>query len=209
MAVTSDQPRTLGCGATVPVEEPTNLLISGVGGQGVILASYVLSQAAMADGLDVKQSEVHGMSQRGGSVTSHLRFGPKVWAALVTPGTADVLVAFEALEAARYLHWLRPGGVVVYNTLEINPSPVAAGMATYPRAIAAQIEARCPRARVVDAARLAAEAGEPRATNMAMLGAASAVLPLEVTTLEEVIERVVPPKTVEANLRAFRAGRCG
>jgi indolepyruvate ferredoxin oxidoreductase beta subunit len=191
------------------VTAPTNLLISGVGGQGVILASFVLSQAAMADGLDVKQSEVHGMSQRGGSVTSHLRFGPKVWAALVTPGTADVLVAFEALEAARYLHWLRAGGVVVYNTLEINPSPVAAGTATYPRDLAAQIEARCPGARAVDAARLATEAGEPRATNMAMLGAASAVLPLEVATLEAVIARVVPPKTVAANLRAFRLGREG
>jgi indolepyruvate ferredoxin oxidoreductase beta subunit len=190
------------------VTAPTNLLISGVGGQGVILASFVLSQAAMADGLDVKQSEVHGMSQRGGSVTSHLRFGPKVWAALVTPGTADVLVAFEALEAARYLHWLRAGGVVVYNTLEINPSPVAAGTATYPRDLAAQIEAR-PGARAVDAARLATEAGEPRATNMAMLGAASAVLPLEVATLEAVIARVVPPKTVAANLRAFRLGREG
>lgn len=185
----------------------TNLLISGVGGQGVILASFVLSQAAMADGLDVKQSEVHGMSQRGGSVTSHLRFGPKVWAALITPGAADVLVAFEELEAARYLHWLRPGGTVVYNTLAINPSPVAAGMATYPHDIAARIEERCPGARAVDAARLAMAAGEPRATNMAMLGAASAVLPLDVTTLETIIERVVPPKTVQANLRAFRLGR--
>ena len=209
MAVPSDGPRATAAGAPAPVERPTNLVISGVGGQGVVLASFVLSQAAMADGLDVKQSEVHGMSQRGGSVTSHLRFGPKVWAALITPGTADVLVAFEALEAARYLHWLRPGGVVVFNTLEINPSPVAAGVATYPRDLAAQIEARCPGARAVDAARLAAAAGEPRATNMAMLGAASAVLPLEVATLEAVIERVAPPKTVAANLRAFRLGREG
>ncbi len=174
----------------------TNLLISGVGGQGVILASYVLSQAAMADGLDVKQSEVHGMSQRGGSVTSHLRFGPKIWAALVTE-----------LEAARYLHWLRPSGVVVYNTLAINPSPVAAGLAMYPADIPEQIGAQCAKVRVVDAAALATEAGEPRATNMAMLGAASAVLPLKVETLEAVIERVVPPKTVKANLRAFRLGR--
>jgi indolepyruvate ferredoxin oxidoreductase beta subunit len=189
------------------VNVTTNLLISGVGGQGVILASFVLGQAAMADGLDVKQSEVHGMSQRGGSVTSHLRFGPKVWAALITPGTADVLVAFEKLEAARYLHWLRPGGTVVYNTLAINPSPVAAGMAKYPQDVAAQIEERCPGARAIDAARLAIDAGEPRATNMAMLGAASAVLPLDVKTLETIIERVVPPKTVQANLRAFRLGR--
>src|ERR1035437_8016174 len=113
MAVMSDQPRTPRRGATVPGEEPTNLLISGVGGQGVILASYVLSQAAMAAGYDVKQSEVHGMSQRGGSVTSHLRFGDKIWSPLITPGTADILLSFEALEALRYVHWLRPGGPLV------------------------------------------------------------------------------------------------
>ena len=95
---------------------PTNILISGVGGQGVILASYVLSQAAMAEGYDVKQSEVHGMSQRGGSVVSHLRFGEKVWSPLVTQGTADLLLSFEALEALRYVHWLRPGGLLIYNT---------------------------------------------------------------------------------------------
>jgi indolepyruvate ferredoxin oxidoreductase beta subunit len=189
--------------------ESVDVLITGVGGQGVVLASYVLSRAALAEGLDVKQSEVHGMSQRGGSVSSHLRFGEKVWAPLVTQGTAHVLVSFEALETLRHLHWLLPGGAVVYNTLAINPSPVAAGTAKYPEDIAAQIAERCPGARAVDAARLAAEAGEPRATNMAMLGAASAVLPLKVKTLEAVIERVVPPKTVEANLRAFRLGREG
>ncbi len=101
----------------------TNLLISGVGGQGVVLASYVLSQVAMAEGYDVKQSEVHGMSQRGGSVTSHLRFGDKVWSPLVTPGTADILLSFEALEAMRYVHWLRPGGLLVYNTSAGEPQP--------------------------------------------------------------------------------------
>ena len=113
----------------------TNLLISGVGGQGVVLASYVLSQVAMSEGYEVKQSEVHGMSQRGGSVTSHLRFGDKVHSPLVAPGTVDILLSFEPLEAMRYVHWLKPGGLLVYNRLRVNPSPVAAGLAEYPEDI--------------------------------------------------------------------------
>jgi indolepyruvate ferredoxin oxidoreductase beta subunit len=185
----------------------TDVLIAGVGGQGVVLASYVLSHAALAEGLDVKQSEVHGMSQRGGSVSSHLRFGQRIWAPLVATGTADVLLSFEALETLRYLHWLRPGGQVIYNALRINPSPVAAGLASYPDDVDQCIAVRCPGARAVDAAALAKEAGEARAANMVMLGAASTALPLAVATIEDVIAATVPPKTVEANLRAFRLGR--
>jgi indolepyruvate ferredoxin oxidoreductase beta subunit len=184
-----------------------NVLISGVGGQGVVLASYVLSHAALAAGFQVKQSEVHGMSQRGGSVMSHLRFGRQVWSPLVSPGTADVLLSFEALEALRYLHWLRPGGRVIYNAVQINPSPVAAGLAVYPADVAARIVAADPGAMAVDAAALAAEAGEPRAANMVMLGAVSMVLPLPEATMKEVIAATVPPKTVDANLRAFSLGR--
>jgi indolepyruvate ferredoxin oxidoreductase beta subunit len=106
-----------------------NILISGVGGQGVVLASYVLSQAALAEGYDVKQSEVHGMAQRGGCVTSHLRFGRKVHASLITAGTVDVLLSFESVEALRYVHWLRAGGMLVYNALRVNPSTVSSGQA--------------------------------------------------------------------------------
>ena len=113
----------------------TNVLLTGVGGQGVGLASFVLSHVAMEEGYDVKQSEVHGMSQRGGSVTSHFRFGDKVWSPLVSPGTADILMALEALEGLRYVNWLKPGGVLVYNALRVNPSPVSAGLATYPAEI--------------------------------------------------------------------------
>ncbi len=112
-----------------------NVLLAGVGGQGVVLASTVLAQVAMAEGYDVKQSEVHGMAQRGGSVVSHFRFGDKVWSSLVAKGEADLLMAFEALEALRYVSWLKPEGVLVYNLLRINPSPVAAGLATYPEGI--------------------------------------------------------------------------
>lgn len=184
-----------------------NMLLSGVGGQGVVLASYVLSQVAMAEGYDVKQSEVHGMSQRGGSVTSHFRFGEKVHAPLVTPGTADILMAFEALEALRYIHWLRPSGLLIYSTVQINPSPVASGLATYPAEIDAQIKAAWPHVRPVDANALAQQAGTIKAANVVMLGAVSGALPFDPETWETVIRRVVPPKTVDVNLEAFRLGK--
>lgn len=184
----------------------TNLLLSGVGGQGVVLASYVLSQVALAEGYDVKQSEVHGMSQRGGSVTSHFRFGDRVAAPLVTPGTADIVLGFEALEALRYIHWLRPGGMLVYNCQQINPSPVAAGLAKYPEDIDAQIAAAWPLVRRIDANALAQEAGTIKAANIVMLGAVSGSLPFAPETWEAVIRRVVPPKTVDVNLNAFRLG---
>jgi indolepyruvate ferredoxin oxidoreductase, beta subunit len=193
-------------GAQAPTAT-TNILISGVGGQGVILASYVLSQAAMAEGFDVKQSEVHGMSQRGGSVVSHLRFGEKVWSPLVTQGTADVLLSFEALEALRYVHWLHPGGLLIYNTLRVNPSTVASGLATYPADVHDRIAEAWDRNRAVDANGLAAEAGNVKAANMVMLGAIAAFLPFQDTTWKAIIPRVVPPKTVDANLRAFELGR--
>ncbi len=184
-----------------------NMLLSGVGGQGVVLASYVLSQVAMAEGYDVKQSEVHGMSQRGGSVTSHFRFGEKVYAPLVTPGTADILMAFEALEALRYIHWLRPSGLLIYSTVQINPSPVASGLATYPAEIDAQIKTAWPNVRPVDANALAQQAGTIKAANVVMLGAVSGALPFKPETWEATIRRVVPPKTVDVNLEAFRLGK--
>jgi indolepyruvate ferredoxin oxidoreductase beta subunit len=184
-----------------------NVLLSGVGGQGVVLASYVLSQVAMAEGYDVKQSEVHGMSQRGGSVTSHFRFGERVDAPLVTPGTADILMAFEALEALRYIHWLRPSGLLTYNTVQINPSPVASGLAIYPPEIDAQISAAWPNVHAVDANALAQQAGTIKAANVVMLGAVSGALPFRPETWETVIRRVVPPKTVDVNLEAFRLGK--
>ncbi len=184
-----------------------NMLISGVGGQGVVLASYVLSQVAMAERFEVKQSEVHGMSQRGGSVTSHLRFGDKVNSPLVAPGTVDILLSFEPLEAMRYVHWLKPGGLLVYNTVRVNPSPVAAGLAEYPDDIDQRIAAAWPNVRAIDAAALATEAGTVKAVNVVMLGAVAQSLPFTDATWEETIRRVVPPKTVDVNLKAFALGR--
>jgi indolepyruvate ferredoxin oxidoreductase beta subunit len=188
-------------------DQPTkNILLSGVGGQGVVLASYVLSQVALAEDYDVRQSEVHGMSQRGGSVTSHFRFGHKVWAPLASPGTVDILMAFEALEALRYLHWLRPEGLLVYNDLRINPSPVAAGLATYPAAIEGLIAERHPNSLSVAANSIAVQAGNVKAANLVMLGAACRALPFGMETWEEVIRAAVPPKSVDVNLEAFRLG---
>ena len=183
-----------------------NMLLSGVGGQGVVLASFVLSHVALAEGYDVKQSEVHGMSQRGGSVTSHFRFGEKVWAPLVSPGAADILMAFESLEALRYINWLKPGGLLVYNAQKITPSPVAAGLATYPEDIDAKITAAWPRVQCVKANELAAKAGTVKSANVVMLGAVSPALPFEKATWEEVIRRAVPPKSVDVNMEAFRLG---
>lgn len=185
----------------------TNLLISGVGGQGVVLASYVLSQVAMAERYEVKQSEVHGMSQRGGSVTSHLRFGDTVNSPLVSPGTVDILLSFEPLEAMRYVHWLKPGGLLVYNTVRVNPSPVAAGLAEYPADIDERIKAAWPGAQAIDAATLATQAGTVKAVNIVMLGAVAQSLPFADATWEQTIRRVVPPKTVDVNLQAFALGR--
>ena len=183
-----------------------NMLLSGVGGQGVVLASFVLSHVAIEEGYDVKQSEVHGMSQRGGSVTSHFRFGDKIWAPLVSPGAADILMAFESLEALRYVHWLKPGGLLVYNAQKINPSPVAAGLATYPEDIDGQIVAAWPRVQCVKANELAAQAGTVKSANVIMLGAVSPALPFERATWEAVIRRAVPPKSVDVNMEAFRLG---
>jgi indolepyruvate ferredoxin oxidoreductase beta subunit len=183
-----------------------NVLLTGVGGQGVVLASTVLAQVAMAEGYDVKQSEVHGMAQRGGSVTSHFRFGDKVWSPLVPQGAADLLMAFEALEGLRYVSWLKPAGVLVYNALRINPSPVSAGLASYPEDIDALIKAAWPNTKCVSANELAAKAGTVKAANVAMLGAISPSLPFAHETWETVIRKAVPPKTVDVNLQAFRLG---
>jgi indolepyruvate ferredoxin oxidoreductase, beta subunit len=183
-----------------------NMLLSGVGGQGVVLASFVLSHVALAEGYDVKQSEVHGMSQRGGSVTSHFRFGDKVWAPLVSPGVADILMAFESLEALRYIHWLKPDGLLVYNSQKINPSPVSAGLATYPEDIDAQIVATWPHTQCVRANDLAIQAGTVKSANVVMLGAVSPALPFKPETWEAVIRKAVPPKSVDVNLKAFRLG---
>ena len=181
----------------------TNVLICGVGGQGILLASEILSEAALATGLDVKKSEVHGMAQRGGAVVSHVRFGSEVHSPVIADGEADLLVSFEKMEALRWLHALRPEGSLIVNTQEIVPS----GLDEYPPGIDDELRSRAPGLLVVDALALAREAGNVRAVNTVMLGAFSGLLEFGEDDWRKAIEKHVPPKTAEVNLRAFGLGR--
>jgi indolepyruvate ferredoxin oxidoreductase beta subunit len=185
----------------------TDVLFAGVGGQGTVLASAILANLCLSAGYDVKQSEVHGMAQRGGSVTSHVRFGSRVWSPTIPAGEADFLVGFELLEGLRMIGSLAPGGVALINTQRIDPITVASGATQYPEDAGEQIIARCPRAVLVDAFAIARAAGNPRATNMALLGALSAHLDLSLDLWEDGIRGRVPPKTFAANWAAFSAGR--
>ena len=184
-----------------------NILLCGVGGQGILLASEVLSSVLLKAGYDVKQSEVHGMAQRGGSVVSHIRYGGKVYSPLIEPGTADTTVSFELLEALRYLPFYRRGGTIIVNTQKILPSPVASGMATYPDDVLEQLTTRGLSVHPVDAFEIAAAAGEKRAANMVLLGALSAFLPVKEELFLDTAEGRVPEKFRKANLEAFRRGR--
>lgn len=182
----------------------TSVVLAGVGGQGTILAGDVLAKVAVAEGYDVKLSEVHGMAQRGGAVDTVVRFGEMVHSPVVDPGTADHLIAFELLEAARALRFLRPGGRLVVNTRTVAPLPVLIGDLPTPPWLEARLVDEG--AIFLDAEALACEAGSPRSANIVLMGAASFGLPFAYETWERVIESRVPAKTVEANLRAFRLG---
>lgn len=180
-----------------------NVFICGVGGQGILLASEILSEVALGQGLDVKKSEVHGMAQRGGAVVSHVRFGEKVHSPVIADGEADLLVSFEKMEALRWLHSLKPGGKLVVNSQEIVPS----GLEEYPAGIDEELAKRQPGLLRVDALAMAREAGNARAVNIVMLGAFSRFLDFDESDWRKAIETRVPPKTVEINLKAFDLGR--
>jgi len=181
------------------------VVLAGVGGQGTILAADVLAKVAAAAGYDVKLSEVHGMAQRGGSVVTTVRFGDKVFAPIADPGTADHLVSFEMLEAARYQHLLRPEGRLLVNTRIIEPLPVLIGTAAMPDDLEFSLAEE--RAILIDADALACEAGSPKSANIVLMGALSTGLEFEEVAWRDVVTRRVPPQTVEANLHAFTLGR--
>ena len=183
-----------------------NVVIAGVGGQGVLLASKVLSESALAAGMDVKQNEVHGMAQRGGSVISFVRVGERVGSPVVMPGTADLLISFEPLEALRYVHYLKPGGLLVYNKVTINPSTVASGLAVYPADVAERIAGACPGARGIEALSIAKAAGNPKAVNMVMVGAVLAVLPIDSAIVKKVVAALSKGKGAEVNRKALEGG---
>ena len=185
----------------------TNILLAGVGGQGTLLASEVLSEAFMLGGFDVKKSEIHGMSQRGGSVTSHVRFGSKVYSPLIPEGDADFLFGFELLETMRCLPMLRPGATVVVNDLKIIPAPVAMGQEVYPADIPAKIASNFPDTVLVNGMELAMRAGNVRTVNIALLGALSRRLDLPEQHWHQALTRQVPERFLVENLKAFELGR--
>lgn len=183
-----------------------NIMIVGVGGQGSLLASRVLGHAAMTMGCDVKVSEVHGMSQRGGSVVTYVRYGEKVESPVICEGEADVILSFEVMEAARWLPCLKKGGTIVTSTQKINPMPVITGAALYPDELDEKIKKLDVKIISADAQAIAREAGSEKASNIALIGMASDVLGFDGNILRDAVAACVPPKATEINLRAFDLG---
>ena len=192
-------------GAKVTLDGTKTILLVGVGGQGTILAGQLLAMVAADAGLDVKVSEIHGMSQRGGSVSTIVRVGEQVQSMIADPGCADIVVAFEAIEALRAQQFVREGGRLFVNDEQITPVPVNIGLTTMPERIHERLEEIG--ATVIDAGGIAREVGSPRSTNVVLVGALSTALPFAVEEWEDAIRRRVPPATVEANLAAFARGR--
>lgn len=187
------------------MSKTTNIMIVGVGGQGTLLTSRILGKLALAAGYDVKISEVHGMSQRGGSVVTYVRYGDKVAEPIVEEGQADVLIAFERLEALRYLHFVKKDGTVIVNDQRMDPISVVTGQATYPEGIIDTLKSR-RKTMVVDAMSIAKSIGSPKSFNVVVLGASAKSMDYTKEQWIEVIKSTVPPKTIDKNLEAFEAG---
>lgn len=186
--------------------ETKNILMIGVGGQGTILASKILTSGLINAGYDVKMAEVHGMSQRGGSVYTHVRYGEKIYSPIVGKGSADVIVAFEKMEALRCLPYLKIGGKMVVNDFEINPIPVNLGQKEYPEGLLDELKNHCD-VLAFEAAEVAKELGNPKAMNVVLLGAlVKALGGLEHIDWDKEIEANVKPQFVELNKAAFHAG---
>ena len=185
----------------------TNILLVGVGGQGILLASEILAETFMLAGFDVKKSEIHGMSQRGGSVVSHVRFGREVFSPTVPEGQGDILLGFELLETYRALPLLHPGASVVANDYRISPPSVLLGQAAYPDDLAGRMRERFPSFLLVDGLHLAQQAGDVRAANTVLLGAVSKRLPIAEELWQQALCNMVPQKALEVNRKAFQMGR--
>ena len=185
-----------------------NIMIVGVGGQGSLLASKLLGHLLLSEGYDVKVSEVHGMSQRGGSVVTYVRFGKKVYSPIIDKGQADFIVSFEKLEAARYLEYLKEDGRIVVNTQEIDPMPVITGAAKYPEDRVAKMEALGANVDAMDCLSLAEQAGSSKAVNIVLMGRLSRYFDeISLEKWQKAIEECVPAKFLELNQKAFLLGR--
>ena len=184
-----------------------NIMIVGVGGQGSLLASKLLGHLLLTRGYDVKVSEVHGMSQRGGSVVTYVRYGDRVYSPIIDKGEADFIVSFEQLEAARWIEYLRPDGIVVTNTQKTDPMPVITGAATYPDGLIEKMRAAGATVDAIDALSLAEEAGSSKAVNLVLMGRLSKYFDFPDDVWQAAIEACVPAKFLELNRRAFALGR--
>lgn len=184
-----------------------NIMIVGVGGQGTLLASKLLGKLLLGKGYDVKVSEVHGMSQRGGSVVTYVRYGDKVYSPVIDKGEADVIVSFEMLEAARWVEYLKPDGVIITNTQQVNPMPVIIGAQEYPLGLAQKIKNLGIKLDALDALSLAEQAGNSKAVNIVLMGRLSKLFDFTEEEWISAIEQSVPEKFLELNKKAFALGR--
>lgn len=188
------------------IKETFSIMIVGVGGQGSLLASRIIGDVFLAQGLDVKVSEVHGMSQRGGSVVTYVRFGKNVASPVVCEGEADIILSFEQLEAARWLPNLKPGGKIITATQRINPMPVIAGTAAYPSELVEKLKAQGVSVIDVDAAALAERAGTSKAANVVLIGVLSKLFDIDREVWLDALKQNVPSKFLEVNVAAFELG---
>ena len=187
--------------------ETKNVMIVGVGGQGSLLASKLLGRMLLEEGYDVKVSEVHGMSQRGGSVVTYVRYGDRVSSPIIDKGEADFIVSFELLEAARWMEYLKPGGQIVTSTQQIDPMPVVTGAAQYPEDLVAKMKAAGAKVDALDCLELAKQAGSSKAVNLVLVGRLSHYFGMDDAVWQKAIEASVPPKFLELNKKAFELGK--
>lgn len=186
--------------------EVKSVLLAGVGGQGILLASDIMCMAMMEAGFDVKKSEVHGMAQRGGCVTSHVRYGQKVFSPLAKPGSIGILISFEKMETLRYLNYLSKDAAIIINEEEIYPPAVNIGDSPYPTNIIKHLQDKFKAVKEINATDLAQKAGSPKAANVVLLGAASNLMKIDVSIWENVIKESFSEKLINLNLAAFQMG---
>lgn len=183
-----------------------SIMIVGVGGQGTLLASRILGAVLIDEGYDVKMSEVHGMSQRGGSVVTYVRYGDKVHSPIILESQADIIIAFEQLEALRYVSYLKKSGTLIVNTQKIDPMPVITGAAKYPEGILDKLKQEVDNVVAVDALTIAKEAGNVKAVNVALLGVLAKKMSIDKNTWQDALRKTVSEKFLEVNLKAFEVG---
>jgi len=187
--------------------ETKSIMIVGVGGQGSLLASRIIGNVLLSQGFEVKVSEVHGMSQRGGSVVTYVKYGDEVSSPVIVKGEADIIISFEQLEAARWLPFLKKGGHLVTSTQKIDPMPVINGAAVYPDDIIEKIKAQGIDVIAVDALTLAEQAGTAKASNVVLMGVVSTKMQFDESVWQQALEQCVPAKFLELNKKAFALGR--